>query len=171
LEKAYLEKEIIITYRGKIKMAGKMINKIMGFLGLEENSDEEGYEENHTVKTEEFEEETESIFPSSKKQSKVVNIHTAASAKVVIIKPSDYDEAANICDNLKNRKIVVVNTTSLESKTAQRLLDFIGGASYALGGELQEVEKGVYILSPSNVEVSNDLKNELSSRGILNWNK
>ena len=152
-------------------MAGKMINKIMGFLGLEENSDEEGYEENNTVKTEDFEVETESIFPSSKKQSKVVNIHTAASAKVVIIKPSDYDEAANICDNLKNRKIVVVNTTSLESKTAQRLLDFIGGASYALGGELQEVEKGVYILSPSNVEVSNDLKNELSSRGILNWNK
>jgi cell division inhibitor SepF len=167
-----LEKEITIINRGSNIMAGKMINKVMGFLGLEENSEEEEiYEENETMKTGNMDMETESIFPSSKKQSKVVNIHTAASAKVVIIKPSDYDEAANICDNLKNRKIVVVNTTSLESKTAQRLLDFIGGASYALGGELQEVEKGVYILSPSNVEVSNDLKNELSSRGILSWTK
>lgn len=152
-------------------MAGKMLNKVMGFLGLEENPEEEVFEENENMKTEDMDMENEPIYPPSKKQSRVVNIHTAASAKVVIIKPSDYEEAANICDNLKNRKIVVVNTTSLESKTAQRLLDFIGGASYVLGGELQEVEKGVYILSPSNVEVSNDLKNELSSKGILSWTK
>lgn len=152
-------------------MAGKIINKMMGLLGLEDNNDdEEIYEETSGIE-ESQEEADEPIMPSSKKGNKVVNIHTAASAKVVIIKPSDYDEAANICDNLKNRKIVVVNATSLESKTAQRLLDFIGGASYALNGELQEVEKGVYILSPSNVEVSNELKNELSSRGILNWTR
>ena len=152
-------------------MAGKMLNKVMGFLGLEENSEEEVFDEDQNSKAEDMDRETEPMFTSSKKQSRVVNIHTASSAKVVIIKPSDYDEAANICDNLKNRKIVVVNTTSLESKIAQRLLDFIGGASYVLGGELQEVEKGIYILSPSNVEVSNDLKNELSSKGILSWTK
>lgn len=153
----------------------KMMNKMMGWLGLEEDFETEEKEdmlENMNMK--EIEESNiEPIFNSSKKQnsSKVVNIHTASSAKVVIIKPNDYDEAANIADNLRNRKIVVVNTTVLDSKVAQRLLDFISGASYALGAELQQIEKGVYILSPSNVEVSNDLKNELSSRGILNWNK
>lgn len=154
-------------------MCAKMINKMMGFLGLEENVEIEEDEEREAVLNEKEENEVESMFTSTKKQNpnKVVNIHTASSAKVVIIKPNDYDEAANICDNLRNRKIVVVNTTSLESKVAQRLLDFIGGACYALSGELQQVEKGVYILSPSNVEVSNDLKNELSSRGILNWTK
>lgn len=154
-------------------MCAKMINKMMGFLGLEEDVEiDEKSENEDTVKDTELN-EVESIFASTKKQNnnKVVNIHTAASAKVVIIKPNDYDEAANICDNLRNRKIVVVNTTALEQKIAQRLLDFIGGACYALSGELQQVEKGVYILSPSNVEVSNDLKNELSSRGILNWTK
>ncbi|MBL4937945.1 cell division protein SepF [Clostridium sp. YIM B02515] len=153
-------------------MSGKMMNKVMGFLGLEEEVDFDEREEREEMALDSEESEVESIFTSNKKQSnKVVNIHTAASAKVVIIKPNDYDEAANICDNLKNRKIVVVNTTSLESKVAQRLLDFIGGACYALSGELQQVEKGVYILSPSNVEVSNDLKNELTSKGILNWTK
>lgn len=153
-------------------MCAKMINKMMGFLGLEEDIEIEEKEDNEEVIRENETSEVESMFASAKKQSnKVVNIHTAASAKVVIIKPNDYDEAANICDNLRNRKIVVVNTTALEPKIAQRLLDFIGGACYALSGELQQVEKGVFILSPSNVEVSNDLKNELSSRGILNWNK
>ena len=47
----------------------------------------------------------------------------------------------------------------------------MGGASYSLGGELQEIEKGVFILSPSNVEVTNELKNELTSRGLFSWTK
>jgi cell division inhibitor SepF len=153
-------------------MCAKMINKVMGFLGLEEDVEIEEREEKEEEVMQNEVGEVESLFTSNKKQSnKVVNIHTAASAKVVIIKPNDYDEAANICDNLRNRKIVVVNTTSLEQKVAQRLLDFIGGACYALAGELQQVEKGVYILSPSNVEVSNDLKSELTSKGILSWTK
>lgn len=154
-------------------MSAKMINKMMGFLGLDEDVELDGRDENEENFEDNNTNDVESIFSSTKKpsNSKVVNIHTAASAKVVIIKPNDYDEAANICDNLRNRKIVVVNTTALEAKIAQRLLDFIGGACYALSGELQQVEKGVYILSPSNVEVSNDLKSELSSKGILNWTK
>jgi len=115
--------------------------------------------------------EIESLMSANKKQSKVVNIHTTSSVKVVIIKPEDFDEATTICDSLKSRKIVVINTTVLDPKTGQRLLDFIGGACYALCGDLQQVEKGVYIISPSNIEVNNELKSELSSKGIFNWNK
>ncbi|MBU3190541.1 cell division protein SepF [Clostridium bowmanii] len=149
-------------------MASKVINKVMGFLGMaEDDYDEvEEIEEN-----EEDNVDIESLMTANKKQSKVVNIHTTAATKVVIIKPEDFDEATTISDNLKSRKIVVVNTTGLEPRTGQRLLDFIGGACYALGGELQQIEKGVYIISPSNVEVNNELKSELSSKGIFNWNK
>lgn len=151
-------------------MAGKVFNKMMGLLGLEDE-----YDDIEEVDDEmELEEEKAEVNPpitSNKKQNKVVNIHTATSAKVIISKPTIFEDATDICDDLKNRKIVVVNTTGLESKTAQRLLDFMGGASYALGGELQEIEKGVYILSPSNVEVTSELKNELSSRGLFGWSK
>ena len=102
---------------------------------------------------------------------KVVNIHTSSATKVTITKPVDYEEATEICEALKNRRIVLVNTTVLELKIAQRLLDFISGSCYALGGELQQIEKGVYLLSPSNVEVTNELKNELSSKALFNWSK
>ncbi|QGU95122.1 DUF552 domain-containing protein [Clostridium bovifaecis] len=154
-------------------MAGKMINKVMDFLGLEEEMEE--IEEVEDENIEQEEEQIENIFNASNskkaKGNKVVSIHTAASAKILILKPTDYDEALEICDNLKSRKIIVVNMTNLEGKVAQRLLDFMAGASYALGGSLEEVEKGVYIISPSNVEISNELKNELSSKGLLNWTK
>src|SRR5690242_16881241 len=118
-------------------MAGKVINKMMGFLGLEDDLEEELQE------TEEREEkkavndisEVEPFVSTSKRQNKIVSIHNNISAKVKIVKPSTYEEAADICDELKNRKIVVINTTGLEPRTAQRLLDFMGGASYALGGD------------------------------------
>lgn len=152
-------------------MAGKVLNKMMGFLGLEDEYEEIEEVENEATMDENEVETNRIVTPTGKKQGKVVNIHTASSAKVVIIKPTVFEEASDICDDLKNRKIVVVNTTSLEARVAQRLLDFMGGACYALNGELQEVEKGVYIVSPSNVEVSSELKNELSSKGLFSWNK
>lgn len=149
-------------------MAAKMFNKMKEILGFEEFDDEMDEFED----VEDLEDEITSIEPVlTGKKGKVVNIHTAASAKVMITKPTAYEEATEICDALKNRKIVVVNTASLEIKIAQRLLDFMSGACYALSGELQEVEKGVYILSPSNVEVTNELKSELSTKGIFNWSK
>lgn len=152
-------------------MAGKVITKMMGFLGLEDEleDDIEVSEEKEEKKAVNGISEVEPVFSSSKRQNKVVSIHTTIAAKVKIVKPTTYEEAADICDELKNRKIVVINTTGLEPRIGQRLLDFMGGASYALGGDLEEVERGVYILSPATVEVSNDLKGELSGKGIFNW--
>lgn len=149
-------------------MSGKVMNKMMGFLGLDEEIDDEA---ETSEEAEEFAEDSEVEPLISKRGSKVVSIKTAASAKVLIVKPSTYEEAAEICDELKNRKIVVVNTTKLENRIAQRLLDFVSGASYALGGSLEEVESGIYVITPSNIEVSNELKNELNSKGIFNWTK
>ena len=148
-------------------MASKVINKVMGFLGMTEEDEDEVQE----MENEDENVDIESLMSANKKQNKVVNIHTSTSTKVVIIKPDDFDEATVISDNLKSRKIVVVNTTGLDPRIGQRLLDFVGGVCYALGAELQQIEKGVYIVSPSNVEVNNELKNELSSKGIFNWNK
>src|SRR3712207_9072661 len=105
-------------------MAKKMLNKVMDFLGLEEEIDEIEEMDNEALSEEN--EEIENIFDSSNvrnQKGKVVSIHTAASTKVMILKPMDYDAAIEICDNLKARKIIVVNMTSLESKIAQRLLD------------------------------------------------
>lgn len=144
-------------------------DKLNIFFGIgtpDEEYDDEDYNENEMEEID----EVEPIIPKNR-NNKVVNIHTATSAKVMIIKPNCYEEAAEICDALRNRKIIVVNTSALEHKIAQRLLDFISGSCYALSGELQEIEMGVYILSPSNVEVSNELKTELSTKGIFGWSK
>lgn len=141
----------------------KGISRMMGF---DEEEDEELLE-NREENYDEGEEEIEIEPFVSKKQNKIVNIHTASSSKVVISKPSNYDEGKIIVDNLKSRRIVIVNLNGVEPKEGQRILDFLIGAIYALEGGLQPVEKGVFILTPSNIEVSNELKNELTNKGIF----
>lgn len=145
------------------------VKSILGFGEYDEYDDEYDEFDDESV----GEGEDESIEPviQNKKNNKVVNIHTSSSAKVTIAKPLAFEESTEICEALKNRRIVVINTSSLETKIAQRLLDFISGSCYALGGDLQEIEKGVYLLAPSNVEVTNELKNEISSKALFNWTK
>lgn len=148
---------------------GNMFGKFKEIIGLGEYEDDfDDLEE--TEVEEEVQEEIEPII-SKQKGNKVVNIHTASTAKVMVTKPLNYDDAREIADAIKARKIVLVNATTLETKVAQRLVDFISGSCYVLGATLQEIEQRVYLLSPSNVEVTNELKNELSSKALFNWNK
>ena len=147
-----------------------VLAKVKSALGLGEYEDYEEYENDDIQEEEEEEVGIEPVIQGNKRNAKVVNLHTAVSPKVTVVKPLAYEQATEISDALNDKKIVVVNTTALENRIAQRLLDFISGSCYALCGELQEVEKGVYLLAPSNVEVSNDLKNELSSKAF-SWSK
>lgn len=151
---------------------GKMLSSLKNMMGFEDEDLYDEYEE-EAVETERQEEPKESYSIINRRkeireQNKVVSIH-GGNQKVNIMKPSTFDEAPQICDSLKENKIVVVNTTGLEPRTAQRLLDFIAGATYALGGDLQEVEHGIYVLSPSMVEVTRDLKEDNTAKGFLNW--
>ncbi len=129
-----------------------MFGRFKEIIGLGEYDEE--FEELEEVEEEEEVEEVEPII-----------------SKIMVVKPASYDEAREIADAIKNRKIVLVNTTSMETKIAQRLVDFISGACCVLGAQLQEVEQRVYLLSPSNVEVSNELRSEISSKALFNWNK
>jgi len=142
----------------------KGISRMMGF---DDEEDDDEILENKEDNYDEDEGEIEIEPFVSKKQNKIVNIHTASSSKVVISKPSSYDEGKIIVDNLKSRRIVIVNLNGVEPKEGLRILDFLIGAIYALEGGLQPVEKGVFILTPSNIEVSNELKNELTNKGIF----
>ena len=148
---------------------GSMFGKFKEIIGLGDYEDEfDDLEE--TEIEEEVQEEIEPMI-STQRGNKVVNIHTASTAKVMVTKPTNYDDAREIADAIKARKIVLINASTLETKVAQRLVDFISGSCYVLGATLQEIEQRVYLLSPSNVEVTNELKNELSSKALFNWNK
>lgn len=144
-----------------------MFGKIKEIIGLNEYDEEfDDIEEN----VEEEQDEIEPIIQSTH-GTKVVNIHSNSTAKIMVVKPTAYEDSRDIAEAVKSRKIVVINTNSLETKIAQRLVDFVSGAACVLNAELQEIEQRVYLLSPQNVEVTNELKSEISSKALFSWNK
>lgn len=81
-------------------------------------------------------------------------ISTGQKGPVLVCVPKCYDDVSKIIDALKNGKTPVVHLTELKNETALRILDMLSGAVYALGGGIYEMEKNVFLLSPTGVEIN-----------------
>ncbi len=86
--------------------------------------------------------------------------------EVYVIVPHDTSESQTVADFLKNGKTIVINMEGLELATAQRIIDFIGGACYAIDGSLQAISANIFIAAPSSIEVSGDLREILGASAV-----
>ncbi len=74
-------------------------------------------------------------------------------SKMILVEPRAYSESQQIADYLKNRNTVVVNLKRVTSDQAKRLIDFLTGTIYAIGGNLQKLGNGIYLCTPNNVNI------------------
>ena len=98
--------------------------------------------------------------------SKVVSMN-GRGVEVYVIKPQDFAEAQTAADLLKKGRTVVINLEGVELTVAQRSIDFIGGATYAINGSLQAVSNNIFIAAPDSIEVSGDLKSEIMNGNTI----
>lgn len=97
----------------------------------------------------------------------IYSVNTNVTMQVVIIKPEAYEDAQEICDQIKTKRPVVVNLEKVEYPVAQRIMDFLSGTCYALEGSIQRVANNIFIIAPENVDISGDFKEELKTKGVL----
>ena len=76
--------------------------------------------------------------------------------KLVVIEPKGFDECSKLVDSLKSRKPIIVNLEKLDSDTARKIFDFLGGATYALNGNVQKVANNIFVFAPENVAIFAD---------------
>ncbi len=81
------------------------------------------------------------------------NLPISGGMKMIVYHPVSYEDTQSIIDNLKNRKPVIVNMEELELETAQRILDFLSGAVYALNGTMCKISRGIFVVAPNNYDV------------------
>ena len=74
-------------------------------------------------------------------------------SKMILLEPRAYSESQQIADHLKKRNSVVVNLKRVTSDQAKRIIDFLTGTIYAIGGDLQKIGQGIYLCTPRNVNV------------------
>ena len=87
-------------------------------------------------------------------------------SEVFVIKPDEFDDAQMIIDHLNRGQIIVINMEDLDLPTAQRIADFIGGASYAVNGLFQAISGNIFLATPNGTYVSGDLREELAGGSL-----
>ena len=94
--------------------------------------------------------------------AEAVNI-PAGSGKMILLEPRAFSESQQIADHLKKRNTVVVNMKRVTPEYARRIIDFLSGTVYAIGGDLQKVGSGIFLCTPKNVNVEGAISDEENS--------
>ncbi len=71
-----------------------------------------------------------------------------------LLQPKSHIEATKIADKLKEGCIVLLDISRLTKEQAHRLVDFLSGVAYVLGGEMIRTNKNTIVISPSGVDIS-----------------
>src|SRR4029079_19524051 len=109
----------------------------------------------------------ESSSVSAPRPSVVRTIGPSTAARVHVVEPRGFNDAQEVGDRLKANQPVILNLQGLDRDLQRRLIDFSSGLAYALGGSMSRVADQVFLLTPSNVEVSQEEKERLQARGLF----
>jgi cell division inhibitor SepF len=135
-----------------------MKSKFKNFFALEEDEYVEEEYEQRRYEEEPREQEPREMKQQTQTQSQNQNVislqSVQKSSKVVLFEPRMYAEAQDITDHLKNRKAVVVNLQRISRDQGVRIVDFLSGTVYALGGDIQKVGTNIFLCTPDNVDVT-----------------
>jgi cell division inhibitor SepF len=86
--------------------------------------------------------------------------------RVHVAAPARFADAQEIGDRFRDNQPVIVNLQLVDRDLSRRMIDFCSGITYALGGSMEKVADQVFLLTPSNVEVSAEERQHLSQRGL-----
>jgi len=103
--------------------------------------------------------------PPSPRPSAVTPVPVPA-ARVHVMEPRGFNDAQEVGDRLKAGQPVILNLQGVDRDLQRRLIDFSSGLAYALSGTMSKAADQVFLLTPSNVEVSEEEKERLQARGL-----
>ena len=155
-------------------MSGALMNKVWDLFGMD-SADQEEYEDENIYdygNNEEEEEDNKKLF--GRKNNKIVSMPQTQSQaiKMVISQPTTFEQSDEICSFLKEKKSVIVNLEYVNKDVARRIVDFISGGVYALDGYIQKVSNSIFLVAPSNYEITNEMaREEMKNKLSVSWLK
>lgn len=158
-------------------MSGALMDKVWGLFGMDAVEEEEYDEENaydYEDEEEEVEVEDRKLFGRKNNKDKVVAMPqaNANAIQMVISQPTNFEQSDEICSFLKEKKSVIVNLEYVNKEVARRIVDFISGGVYALDGYIQKVSNSIFLVAPSNYEITNEMaREEMKSKLSVSWLK
>ena len=78
----------------------------------------------------------------------------AGNGNVTIYAPKSYSDVQAMIENLARKEAVIVNLESVETESAQRILDFLSGAAFALGGSMRRIKAYTFLITPQGTGIT-----------------
>lgn len=82
------------------------------------------------------------------------------SFELKVVTPMQYDEVSGIADYLLSGKTVFLNVENTPKEIVRRMIDFLSGVAYSIGGNISKVTVSTYIIAPSNVDVADAMSED-----------
>lgn len=80
-----------------------------------------------------------------------------------LFEPRVFSDTQDIADELKNRRATLVNLQQIDAVSAKRIIDFLSGTVYAIGGDIQRVGADIFLCTPDNVEVAGSISEHIDA--------
>ena len=157
-------------------MSGALMNKVWDLFGMDSAEPDDDYEDENVY---DYDDDDDAVEENNKKQlfgrknkEKVVQMPQSQpnAIKMVISQPTSFEQSDEICSFLKERKSVIVNLEYVNKDVARRIVDFISGGVYALDGYIQKVSNSIFLVAPSNYEITNEMaREEMKNKLSVSW--
>ena len=135
----------------------------MGFLGLVDTDEDIAVEETPVTKPIAKTTLPETSGVSVIGRSKHSEVATPAAAApvdnsyhIISLQPRSYSEARQVGEAFREGNPVIVNLDDMEESERKRLVDFASGLVFGHHGRIERISLKVFLLSPANVNVSNE---------------
>lgn len=86
-----------------------------------------------------------------------------AVVRIETVVPTTYNDARRIGDNFRDGIPVIMNLSEISEDEAKRLVDFAAGLVFAVYGNLTRITAKVFLLTPENIEVTDEDKKRLAA--------
>lgn len=106
------------------------------------------------------------VQPRSTASGSVRTVTAVPSSKVHVVAPAGFGDAQDIGERFRSGQPVIINLQGVDRDLAKRIVDFSSGLAFGLNGDMKKVAEKVFLLTPTNVEVSAEEKRRLVERGL-----
>ena len=88
-----------------------------------------------------------------------------AQARMLLVKPERFEEAADIADRLREKNTIILNLETTPKDVSRRLLDFLSGVTYALSGKIKRAAGNTYVITPAGMDFAGEPTDGFENRG------
>jgi len=143
-----------------------VMDRVKDFIGITDL--EEDYEEEEVSAEGKYESSKPERMETYSKKNNVIKVHSNADMKVFICEPTKYEDCTKAVDEIKNRKVVVLNIEGMELEEQKQVFEFIKGAVYSLEASIQKISNGIFVIAPINVQIDGRLSDKFERNFYYN---